>query len=555
MRRTLFWTALTACAALVAVWCLRPQGGGTAAEGPLAADAPARETRQPRPVGEELEARRNPVPVAEAPVPHDAAATTLVHVRGGDGAAIAEAEVFVAHGDAFALAGRTGADGTSSLASAGLGGAELVVRHADFETARLTVAAEAPRELVVTLGPGCALRGIVSVQGTGVPVEGVHVLATRRKRVPSCRDLETPGVDNLRIDQAVSDAFGRFEIRGLAPGATWNLHAAGAGFIGAEVADLRCGAADVELAVLPLYGVRVAFSGPDGETIAVDPDVMQEYGMTVEVMDGSVIDMNGRSVEVALAGATGDCAGLRRENGVFLYATRDEREYVGRIGATFEVPGYERVKALLHAPRVTNGIATQTIALTPVDRERGSLSIEFEHVAGRDPARPAAGGASAYVRLVEAPGRTISLLLRDGLYARIFTGVPHGEYQAQLVTAGGIFRLPVGTDGIPVTISDSPAKVCFDLAQSGGLHVEILDPDGTPFEEMATLYLRRKGRPGIFSVDFLGAPFDVPVLAPGEYELSGFLGTAFDHYDPLLPHPTVNVLAGEVTRLVLADLK
>jgi hypothetical protein len=268
-----------------------------------------------------------------------------------------------------------------------------------------------------------------------------------------------------------------------------------------------------------------------------------------------VIDMNSRTIESALIGATGDCAGMQRENYVFLFATHDERESVGRILFRSEWPGYEPIQKGLRAPRVVDGVSETVIALKPLESGVGSLRVEFVNTIGRSGGPVRTAGTHEYVRLKRGDGRSLSLLLWNGPESRTFTGIPRGDYEAQFQTAGGIFRSPPGSGWIPVSIGDVPAAVRFDLAQTGALHVEFLDSDGSPYSELATVFLRPAGTTAVFFMEFLEAPYDVYSLAPGQYEISGFLGTGFKNLDMRAQHPRVTVSPGEITRFVVADAK
>jgi hypothetical protein len=158
------------------------------------------------------------------------------------------------------------------------------------------------------------------------------------------------------------------------------------------------------------------------------------------------------------------------------------------------------------------------------------------------------------VCLRRGDGRSLSLLLWNGPESRTFTGIPRGDYEAQFQTAGGIFPLASGIRRDSVSIGDVPAAIRFDLAQTGALR-EFLDADGSPYSGHATLYLRPTGTGGVFFLEFLEAPYDVFSLAPGQYEISGFLGRGFKNLDMRAQHPRVTVSPGEITRFVVADAK
>jgi hypothetical protein len=210
-------------------------------------------------------------------------------VQSAEALAIADAEIFAAHGGAFAVAGFTDADGTLRVQRD-----ELRAPSSSCGIRSSRRRGSPSRRSLSELGRDAAPRLRAArncAHSSGPPpVEGVQVLATRKHRLPPCRDFASPGAENPRVDQAVSDARGRFEIRGLDPDAPWTLSAAGAGFIGAERSEIGAETGTSSSQCF-LCGVRVVFTGAE-EPLPVDPDVMQNGGMSLRCLDSSVIDMN-----------------------------------------------------------------------------------------------------------------------------------------------------------------------------------------------------------------------------------------------------------------------
>lgn len=120
--------------------------------------------------------------------------------------------------------------------------------HADYVEARASLRVDGgPRSLALTVTPAGSIEGRVLARGSGQPIEGAIV---------SRSGEESAGllIQGASPDQAVTDAEGRFRLRGLASGVA-RLSAAARGFATRQPVEVVLGVAehvsDVEIVVDP----------------------------------------------------------------------------------------------------------------------------------------------------------------------------------------------------------------------------------------------------------------------------------------------------------------
>lgn len=129
---------------------------------------------------------------------------------------------------------------------------EVTTSHADYVEAKASLRVDGgPRSLALTITPAGSVEGRVLASATGQPVEGAIV----------SRSGEDSGglvIQGVGVDQAVTDAEGRFRLRGLPSGVT-RLSAAARGYATRQPVEVVLGVAEhvgeVEILVDAALGI------------------------------------------------------------------------------------------------------------------------------------------------------------------------------------------------------------------------------------------------------------------------------------------------------------
>lgn len=131
---------------------------------------------------------------------------------------------------------------------------EVTTAHADYVEAKASLRVDGgPRSLALTITPAGSIEGRVLARATGQPVEGAIV---------SRSGEESGGVviQGVGVDQAVTDADGRFRLRGLPSGVT-RLQAAARGYATRQPVEVVLGVAEHVAEVEILVDAALTVSG------------------------------------------------------------------------------------------------------------------------------------------------------------------------------------------------------------------------------------------------------------------------------------------------------
>jgi hypothetical protein len=131
---------------------------------------------------------------------------------------------------------------------------EVTTYHADYVEAKASLRVDGgPRSLSLTITPAGSIEGRVLARATGQPVEGAIV----------SRSGEESGgfvVEGIGVDQAVTDAEGRFRLRGL-PSGVARLSAAARGYATRQPVEVVLGVAEHVGEVEILVDAALTISG------------------------------------------------------------------------------------------------------------------------------------------------------------------------------------------------------------------------------------------------------------------------------------------------------
>ncbi len=393
----------------------------------------------------------------------------------------------------------------------------------------------------VDLADTCVLSGAV-VDSEGLPLPGgVRVIALDPLRRLSWLDDvlagETPPLDG-RWASTLTDGTGRFRLRGLLPGRSYGLYAAGAGFATSDELDPRryaCGEETIVLTASPLFAgiVRVGTERTD-ELVREVSEVLFGPVRVAKFPAGSLpLDI---ARTPALAGTTiGEEARTAQAEGRRVLAFTAPGDVASlNMKAQVKVPFLPPDWHEIGVPRLESSLADIPIDVAEPTGVLGSLEVLALAVPGIAD-RLAPDSKIGELRLRRDGDETVVVVVRARSLLAGFSipGLPLGVYEWSLRFPGGSRLLP--RDGEPaayVEVGESAASLLLDLTWTSAVELTIRDREGV----LVTGPLRAtvSARTGTENLDEEGAtqrvtyrevasmvwtrrPYIAPFVPPGEY--------------------------------------
>jgi hypothetical protein len=406
-----------------------------------------------------------------------------------------------------------------------------VVRHGAFMP-NLFDLPEDQTEATITLKIGGVLEGRVLGLQDGEPVV---VVARDDGSDPWERDSGELREGHPRVRKCITDADGRFLIKGLLPGRLYFVEAfnrrGACAFVRAIAGTVR-EPGFAELLFRPLLGCVLKFTGPSGGPLKVSPRISllsSQPGLPLTPHPPP-----GLAYPKGLLGLTQ--AQLTRNSNlgwhggtltrfVSFVAPEDPGGPPGAASMSMpfelELPGYERFHGELSvgAPKEDGGFPTQTFPLTPRVANWGDLHVEILGTEYLDDFPPRVRLPEYQLRL-QGDGVRLAYTFRPPLKVDpILRDIPQGLYRAELIGLGK----PLSEGPVDVQIGATQSKVSFDLALYGGIQVTVVNADGSTYDatSLAISVIRgadpHKGVPSYYRL--MGPPYVVRHLASGPYYL------------------------------------
>ena len=386
---------------------------------------------------------------------------------------------------------------------------------------------------------------------------GVRVVALAAGEAISRADLAEAqrGTPVLATTETNSD--GEFALTSLREGSYYALYAGGQGF---------------------LYSPTFAPPVVAGEDQAVTLHALYCYGMAVLPRvhassdisthgDLGLVDCSPVHTDVHRAYYskwTLDLCGLEtpfdlltgRRDTVFLF----QSEYLFHEGVAVEaladIPGYPKARLEATAPWLQKPhVPTLVLPIDAGTSAFGSISVRLEPAAAGEAVHalsswhPKAGLFLSLASLTEGdvPLEGSKILLRlDETGTVSIAGIPEGRYSYEAWTYHKQYRSESRQDEALVVSSDHPADAVLSIHGYGALELDFSErPGGAPLGVVAGM-LTDRGSSEAIPFQFAGPPFVVPLLRPGEYDLSLQLPASAAQ-----EHRLVSVYANQRSLLVL----
>ena len=357
---------------------------------------------------------------------------------------------------------------------------ELAASRPGFATREL-VAKGNETSLEFVLEPGGYIEGIVvGTYGSTPP----QVFVTPGDDTWLSSKVRAFDLGNPRYTSIDPDAGGRFAVRGLELGATYQFHAVGAGGLSAIPSSAQAGTlkapGQVEVAWAMLYGSEVIFTGPGGESLhgennAVRGGTGRSHGPQAAADSRLLYPNSAFAVNMAMGHPFGF------EDGSFvwrptLYDSRPGEGLLTRpeLPFEFQLEGYELFHGTLELREMSAGYQQQRFELTPWTSTWGRVEVELlglEYLAGVSAAEHE---IMRFVVFLEGDDATWKRAFRAPLRSPlILDDVPAGKYNIRLGTHGG--TLDLGAESGPVSVGEETAHTTIDLGLTGSLELRLFD--------------------------------------------------------------------------------
>lgn len=443
----------------------------------------------------------------------------------------------------FVSQSETDSDGVAWLAIEGGGSRtlHLGVQASDYVAQRRILPAsdsEFHEELRFDLSRAHALRGRVTNGANGQPIQGATVvfLPTHMQFSKPVLLLAMEGVSECLIVRA--DENGSFEASGVAAGRSYRVLAGGAGSVTREptFVFVPAGAEDraaepLELLAYPAYGLSLSLQDESGQPISLPTTA--GVGLMMFTPEGWADRLDsipfwtlGLAVDDLLAGVESSEVGTVS----WAYATEREASSIEGVSVRWDHPGcaYE---ALVSVPRVRDFVPEDRAGFGCIGTDRGTVRLEFE---GGSLLAGLAYRSPVYYLSLQEVGNPMGTVHRFQMLPKGATfeahGVPAGrfEYSIKPLTywwkfpriAGGVIEVEPGVDSIVAVRSQDVCAAQLrvldgSVGYEGALRVQVRLSELDDAEPSAT-----PARFGTVNVDFANAPYVIPLVGPGRYELS-----------------------------------
>jgi len=459
---------------------------------------------------------------------------TLVCVN-ESGQAVGDAAIYSPSPEADSYMGRTSEDGTLLVAVKSDQYLRFEAVSSNLIGASDPVVGGTVKVLEIVMRPTSAISGTV-LNADGFPFgAGIRVQA-----IPESNSLS----DTLWCERALSGSSlrpiatslsdGSFVILGLSSKESYFLIAGGGGYASLETPDgIGAGESGIQITVSPVFGAVLSILGQDGEALSPKTGAWLT-GVAFGFGDGEGYVESGRAQPISVSKAllAGVSPTLIRDLGLYRHAfffVSDVRsESVGPVQFCVDLPGYDPIRTTVWAQLLSTGVASYEVRVARTTEGFGRLTVNLEGALPR--ARLAKHSPGFYsfatVRLIPLAGGAILKygiidLLQD---SQTFEGIPFGTYTIDILPNHSMLRFPETLRTV-IEIGSAEVAVTFDLSNTGGVEVLILDENGGVFDGYCSVELHRTDSANdVLGISaFLESPYVVSGLPEGTYAVR--LGT------------------------------
>jgi hypothetical protein len=381
----------------------------------------------------------------------------------------------------------------------------------------------------ITLEPGRQLLVQVLLPNREPAPEGILVAAFPPRSPASDSQL---AADILRKHpggfHGVTDSAGRACLVGLQPDTDLYVMASGAGYVSrAGTAERRGGVRigpqlqAAEVVVDCAYAIELLLlDGKTGSPIAISHDAWG-IPVTTKMLEPNVRMSLPASFEAILLGVTPSEGRPALAHQTQVYVTETCAAEIGPLELRARVPGYRPLDAVFFVPRSREGPMREIVTLEPTGVAFGSVEVEFTREGGGEDASPRGSLPAAILRLSQAGAPDLGFALRDLPGRNVLQPIPAGNYQGTVRTREGSALWPPPGQLSDVVVEEGrPFRIVVDLEAFASLRIDVLNADGSAFEEPMQLSLvRREGRRTACVIAAGVEPRYVHGLQIGAYEI------------------------------------
>jgi len=449
----------------------------------------------------------------------------LIHVVAETGEPVLDARVFSQRRKTSRQLGRTDRAGSLQVEIVSPSFEAVLVRKEGFVPRRREVDPVPGQEVTLTLSKAVSLVGkVVRTDGTP-PLHPVRVLAWPKSvdwsAVELYEHLEEP--DNwpeLLISR--TDDLGRFQFTEATPSLSYRVTAGGEGYVPVKDPLPVRPFEPVRIEVSNLYGILVAFFGPDGAPLQTFPRLGGE-GPVFGIVGHSRGTLAIFGKQIVAAGLPAD--DLFRNAFMFsFYYAADEKLSAHKPIASLScrIPGYKRISETFSLPRIRKELPVRTITLVPTVSSWGSLTLRF-HVPNPEWFLPSGSFyGPGRIILYSESGERSDLAVKEFFSGpKRFEGIPSGVYRVRFRSSDD-FRWYFPEDG-PARLEIGPESpkepFVIDLTGTGLLSASLTGAAGKSYHGKADFTLKSEENGSLADFNFRRSPYLMKTLPPGRYEV------------------------------------
>jgi len=224
----------------------------------------------------------------------------------------------------------------------------------------------------------------------------------------------------------------------------------------------------------------------------------------------------------------------------------------GPVDYSVKLPGYNRVASVIWLEAVKEEIQMRTIALKSSTSGKGDLQVRLDGLPPSGPEEIAdmSGAAQIVLEGVGENAERYSIGIWDLQEEdHVFTNLPSGQFDMRLNLLSYFGSSPPA-DRPPLRIeilANGVTQVEFDMSHFGALEIDLSDSEGNSVDGLVMFQVLRAEPYAEYFVGFHRAPYIVPCLGQGDYEVSP-VGKSSDNG----PEPrSVQIAAGIKTQVAL----
>ena len=360
-----------------------------------------------------------------------------------------------------------------------------------------------------------------------------------------------------KIRKAVVQADGSFHLRGLRRGRPHTVMAIGPSFGSQNAAeDVPADGRSIVLEGMTLHGALIRITGPNGASLLGGRDVRQtdppSRTRLLAKDPQPVLPGDDYLPWLGLEPSTSDDDSDVRQFLVYLPAG-DSAD----VELTVARPGYETWSGVVTLPPLSRPLAEVAVVLQPWTLEFGSVEVVLRGLESIGQ-RPQADARSPDAELhfvasglrgaqADRPLALTAAIPDLAKFPLVVGPLPAGDYVVSLRGGFALLGAESGEEENVLRVrADRVAKVEFDLATLGVVDVSLATSRSAYFGPAQVLLRSKHGR-GSWS--FSGAPYRIPMLPPGDYEV-GLVGEGAMPAAEELMLP-ISVHEGRIARIFL----